>query len=210
VPRSSRLARLTCPTKLEKRPRLTHYLRMKMSWWIGLAGGTGLVFCSCEKPAGKPAPGPPAQPPPPLITSEGHLNQALPKLHTLKLWLGAEELITELCTNDVQRMTGMMFRTNLAETEAMLFVFAFPHRAAFYMKNTVVPLSVAYIDPKGVILEIHDLKPKNLTSVPAAADNVQYVLETTQGWFKRHNVGVGAVVRTERGTLGQTFFGGKR
>jgi uncharacterized membrane protein (UPF0127 family) len=103
-------------------------------------------------------------------------------------------------------MTGMMFRTNIAENEAMLFVFATPHRTGFYMKNTVVPLSVAYLDSKGAIREIHDLQPKNLDPVPAKTDDIQYVLETAQGWFKRHNVGAGAVVRTEKGTLEQTFF----
>ena len=135
-----------------------------------------------------------------------HLNHAQPKLKTMKLWLGANELVAEICTNQVQVATGMMFRTNLLGNEAMLFVFGVPHRASFYMKNTVVPLSAAYIDPDGIILEIHDLQPRNEQSVTAGTDRVQYVLETTQGWFKRHGVATGAVVRTEFGTLQKTFF----
>lgn len=167
-----------------------------------------ILLAGCDQP--KPAAPPSSAPPAPLqVTPEGHLNQAQPKLRTMKLFLGNQELITELCTNNVQRMTGMMFRTNLAENEAMLFVFPYEHRTSFYMKNTVVPLSAAYIDSKGVILEIHDLQPKDLRGAEANADNIQYVLETTQGWFKRHNLGTGVVIRTERGTLGKTFFSGQ-
>lgn len=181
---------------------------MKFVWWMVLVALAPMAGVGCRKPAVEPGAsastnGPSA--PVPRVTFEGHLNQALPKLHTIKLWLGAQELITEMCTNDVQRMTGMMFRTNLAQNEAMLFVFPFAHQAAFYMKNTTVPLSLAYIDPKGVILEIHDLQPLNLKSVPADSDNVQYVLETVQGWFKRNHIGPGTVVRTEHGTLAETF-----
>ena len=66
-------------------------------------------------------------------------------------------------------------------------------------------LSAAYIDPEGVILEIHDLQPHNTNSVVAASERVQFVLETNQGWFGRHHVTTGMVVRTERGTLAETF-----
>jgi uncharacterized membrane protein (UPF0127 family) len=69
-----------------------------------------------------------------------------------------------------------------------------------------VPLSAAYISPDGTILEIVDLHPHNTNSVEAATDQVQYVLEVNQGWFKRHNIAPGAVIRTERGTLRGTFF----
>jgi uncharacterized protein len=131
---------------------------------------------------------------------------AQPKLQTMRLWLGAEEIVAELALTGVQTQTGMMFRTNLAENAGMLFVFPEPHRASFWMKNCPLPLSAAYIDPDGVILEIRDLQPHNTNSVVAASERVQYVLETNQGWFGRHNVTAGMVVRTERGTLVDTFF----
>src|SRR4051794_35590548 len=100
----------------------------------------------------------------------------------------------------------MMFRTNMAENAGMLFIFPGPHRASFWMKNTPLPLSAAYLDPDGVILEIHKLEPQNTNSVTAASERIQFVLETNEGWFQRHNIGVGAVVRTERGSLRETFF----
>lgn len=132
-------------------------------------------------------------------------TKAQPKLQTMKLWLGPEELNTELALTGIQQQTGMMFRTNMAENEAMLFVFPYPHQASFWMMNTYVPLSAAYIDPDGIILEIHKLEPLNTNSVEAATDRIQYVLETKDGWFDRHNVRTGMVVRSEYGPLRSTF-----
>jgi uncharacterized membrane protein (UPF0127 family) len=129
------------------------------------------------------------------------------KLQTMKLWLGAEEMVAELALTGEQQQTGMMFRTNLAENAGMLFVFPGPQRASFWMKNCPLPLSAAYIDPEGVILEIHDLQPHNTDPVVASSEQVQFVLETSQGWFGRHHVTTGMVVRTERGPLKETFFG---
>ena len=136
-------------------------------------------------------------------------TKAQQKLETIKLWIGSEEMITEMAVTPLQEQTGMMFRTNMAENEGMIFVFPQPQRAAFWMMNTILPLSAAYIDPDGQILEIHDLQPHDTNSVIAATDNIQYVLETPQGWFKRHNIREGTVIATEKGTLKKTFFGDK-
>src|SRR5215831_3699285 len=84
-------------------------------------------------------------------------TQAQPSLKTVKLWLGAEEMIAELAATPQQVHTGMMFRTNMAENEGMLFDLAYPQRASFWMPNCPLPLSVAYINPEGMIEEIHDL-----------------------------------------------------
>jgi uncharacterized membrane protein (UPF0127 family) len=132
---------------------------------------------------------------------------AQPRLRTLPLWIGPRELTTELAMSQKEIRTGMMFRTNIAENEAMLFVLGVPQKTAFWMKNTRVPLSVAYIDPAGVILEIHDLKPFDTNSVIADASNIQYALETAQGWFERNGIGVGTPISTDRGPLPSVFFG---
>ena len=89
----------------------------------------------------------------------------------------------------------------------MLFVFSRPRRASFYMRNTLLPLSCAYIGSDGTILEIHDMKPLDETPIVASTDQVQYVLEVNQGWFKRHGVSVGTVASTEKGPLRKIFFG---
>jgi uncharacterized membrane protein (UPF0127 family) len=129
-----------------------------------------------------------------------------PKLQTLRLFVGANELKTELALSELQIRTGMMFRTNVVEDEAMLFVFPNAHQVGFWMKNVEVPLSCAYIDPEGVILEIHDMEPQEIRPIQSASDRVQYVLETRRGWFERHAIKPGVLIRTERGTLQETFF----
>ena len=109
-----------------------------------------------------------------------------------------------------QIMTGMMFRKEMAENEGMLFVFGRAHRASFYMRNTLIPLSCAYIDPEGTILEIHDMKPLDESAIEASVDNILYVLEMKQGWFERNKVATDSVVRTESGSLPETFFKKRR
>jgi uncharacterized membrane protein (UPF0127 family) len=137
-----------------------------------------------------------------------HLTHAQPKLSTVKVWLGSEELIAEIARQPLQIATGMMYRTNMAENEAMIFVFS-PEDIGpknFYMRNCTVPLSAAYITPDGTIAEIVDLQPGDEIGVQSRSINLQFVLEVPQGWFKRHNVATGAVIRTEHGSLQETFF----
>jgi uncharacterized protein len=136
----------------------------------------------------------------------GHLLHAQAKLPTLKVWLGNEELTAEVASKQVEIATGMMYRTNMLENEAMLFVFPDAQPRSFYMRNCIVPLSAAYIDPSGVILQEIDMQPHNETPIPSDSNDVQFVLEVRQGWFQRHNVKTGMVVRTERGSLLDTFF----
>ena len=135
------------------------------------------------------------------------LTNAQPRLPTIKLYLGAQEMVTEVAETGRQQMCGMMFRTNMGENEGMIFLLGQPMQASFWMKNCPLPLSAAYIDPEGTILEIHALQPQDTNAVLATAHNIQYVLETPQGWFQKNGVTTGAVVRTEKGSLAETFSG---
>lgn len=127
------------------------------------------------------------------------------KLPTIKLNVGGKAMISEIAADDRTRQMGMMFRDTMGENDGMIFVFPFPFQASFWMRNTTVPLSAAYIDPRGVILEIRKLEPLNEESVRANTDQVQYVLETPQGWFEKNDVKVGAVVSTEHGPLAEVL-----
>jgi hypothetical protein len=133
-------------------------------------------------------------------------KHAQPKLRTMKIYLGAETLDAELALTAQEEMTGMMFRTNIQETDAMLFVLPQPQRASFWMKNCPESISAAYITPDGVIAEIHHLEQNDTNSVVAASDDIQFVLETKEGWFARHNISPGTVIQTEKGTLAATFL----
>jgi len=159
-----------------------------------------LLTASCRRP-GTPPPAPAG------AEQTAPSGQPQPKLPVIKLWLGDKEIVAEQATTSAQVQTGMMFRKDMGENDGMLFIFAGPMRASFWMRNTLVPLSCAYIDPSGTILEIHDMKPLDETPIEAASAQVQYVLEMKQGWFERNHIGAGTSVRTERGSLSQTYFG---
>jgi hypothetical protein len=133
-------------------------------------------------------------------------TQAQSKLQTMKIYLGADILDAEMALTDEQIHTGMMFRTNILETDAMLFVLPVPQRASFWMKNCPESISAAYITPDGTIQEIHHLEKNDTNGVVAARDDIQFVLETRDGWFARHNINPGTVIRTEKGSLSGTFI----
>jgi uncharacterized membrane protein (UPF0127 family) len=104
----------------------------------------------------------------------------------------------------------MMFRTNIQETDAMLFVLPGPQRASFWMKNCPESISAAYITTDGVIQEIHHLEQNDTNSVVAARDDIRFVLETKEGWFTRHNISSGTVIISEKGPLADTFLRGRQ
>jgi uncharacterized protein len=171
-----------------------------LTWAVRWSGLTALLWVLVSVGCGQSSSGAGRE----LEPGSG-ITAAQPRLTTLKVWLGAHELTAEVARTPRERETGMMFRTNIAENEGMLFVFPRPGQVAFWMKNVPIPLSCAYIDPDGVILELHDLEPHNESTVKADSYRIQFVLETARGWFERHGVGTGTVVRTERGTLRETF-----
>ncbi len=170
-------------------------------FWILVLLAAALGCGGCDKPQEPVTVSPLADP--------GEPTAAQPKLQTLKLYVGANELDTELALTIQQIRTGMMFRTNMPENTAMLFVLPQPQVAAFWMKNCPLPLSVAYIDSDGIIREIHDMEPHNTNSIVSASGDIRFALETPQGWFQRHHVDPGVAVATERGTLRQTFLGNR-
>ncbi|MBI1841410.1 MAG: DUF192 domain-containing protein [Verrucomicrobia bacterium] len=158
-------------------------------------------------------PAPPARaasPPPAVVATDERyahpLDHAQPKLPTVQLQVGSVTLESEICAKTVEIRTGMMFRETMADTEGMLFLLPGPpQRAAFYMRNTKVPLSCAYIDKAGRILEIHDLRPYDETPVESATESISYVLEVPQGWFQRRKIAIGEFVRTAKGSLAESF-----
>lgn len=119
-----------------------------------------------------------------------------------------DNLEAELALTEKEEMTGMMFRTNIQETDAMIFVLPQPQRANFWMKNCPESISAAYITSDGVIQEIHHLEKNDAKGVVAGRDDIQFVLETREGWFTRHNIPPGTVIITEKGTLAETFLHG--
>ena len=158
------------------------------------------VFAGCNKSS------PPAAPVA-TATDNGVPTQPQPTLPTMKIYLGAETLDAELALTPREQEIGLMFRTNITDETAMLFTLQQPIRApdGFWMTNCPISLSAAYIGPDGVIEEIHHLEKNDNVPVVATNDNIVYVLEVNDGWFARHNIGAGTEIRTEKGTLPETF-----
>jgi uncharacterized membrane protein (UPF0127 family) len=170
-------------------------VQMKLAKFFSLVL-LAVILAGCKKPETAAA-----QP-----TEIWQPTEAQPKLPTMKIYLGAETLDTELALTDHEERTGMMFRTNIQDSDSMLFVLPMPQRASFWMKNCPESISAAYISPDGIIQEIHHLEKNDTNAVLAATDNIQFVLETSDGWFTRHNVGTGTLIRTEKGSLAETFL----
>lgn len=134
-------------------------------------------------------------------------THAQAKLPTIKIYLGPETLDAEMALSPTEEAIGMMFRTNVTDESAMLFVLQQPilPPEGFWMTNCPVSLSAAYIGPDGVIEEIHHLEKNDPTAIVATNNNIVYVLEVNDGWFARHNINPGTLITTERGSLGETF-----
>ncbi|MGH7942708.1 MAG: DUF192 domain-containing protein [Limisphaerales bacterium] len=130
-----------------------------------------------------------------------------PRLQTMKIYLGAETLDAELALTREEEATGLMYRTNITDQTAMLFVLPEPllPPGGFWMTNCPVSLSAAYIGPDGVIEEIHHLEKNDNVPVLASHNNIVYVLEVNDGWFARHHINPGTLIRTGRGSLAETF-----
>jgi uncharacterized protein len=191
-------------SSLENRPDIRHFVGVKSINCFVLLLGV-LLLAGCKKADQLAAINPEPVTAPKSI-DDILPKQAQPKLPTMKLFLGPEILEAELALTAQQEMTGMMYRTNIQDTDSMLFVLPQPMRASFWMKNCPESISAAYISPDGVIQEIHHLEKNDTNAVLAATENIQFVLETSDGWFGRHNVSTGMVIRTEKGSLADTFL----
>jgi len=114
--------------------------------------------------------------------------QSLP---AITLNAGMFNIHAEVAKTPVQREIGLMFRPAMAQQEGMLFVFEEPAVQCFWMKNTLLPLSAAFIADDGSIVNIADMKPQTEDS-HCSTKPVRYVLEMNQGWFARRGLKPGS------------------
>ena len=103
------------------------------------------------------------------------------------------EVDVEIADDEAEQRRGLMERTELAENAGMLFVFDREAPRSFWMRNTLIPLSIAYIASDGRIVDIQDMQPLDETSHPSA-EPAQYALEVNQGFFAERGIEVGNVV----------------
>lgn len=116
----------------------------------------------------------------------GAVGAAAP-LPRIELNAGMHRIDAEVAATDEARMTGLMRRSAMEETRGMVFVYERPGSHCMWMKNTQLPLSVAFLDEAGVILNIEDMEPETEDS-HCSARPARYALEMNRGWFKRRGI----------------------
>ena len=116
------------------------------------------------------------------------------KLAQVRLNAGIHNINAELASTPQQREIGLMFRNAMPANDGMLFVFEQPGQQCFWMRNTLIPLSVAFIGDDGTVVNIDDMKPQTLDS-HCSAKPVRFVLEMNEGWFAKRGIKAGSRLR---------------
>ena len=118
-------------------------------------------------------------------------SQSFPKI---PVYLKDKEIWVEVVRTPEERAQGLMGRKHLGEDEGMLFIFEKEDYHSFWMKNTLIPLSIAFIDREGKILKIADMEPLTLDSHPPPKP-ILYALEMKKGWFSTNSLQGGDILR---------------
>lgn len=121
-----------------------------------------------------------------LVTSTSNA-QAQNRLTTTELSAGIHTIRAEVAATEESRRTGLMFRESMKPTDGMLFVFDAPDRQCFWMRNTLIALSIAFIRDDGTISNIADMAPAS-TDTHCSRGAVRYGLEMNQGWFAERGI----------------------
>jgi hypothetical protein len=121
-------------------------------------------------------------------------NGPQPRLQTIDLTAGMHVIRAELAITPAQQATGMMFRTEMPGNEGMLFVNNDLGVRCFWMRNTLIPLTIAFLAEDGTIVNLADMQPRSEAS-HCSAQPVRYALEMRQGWFAKRGIQAGARLR---------------
>ncbi len=109
-------------------------------------------------------------------------------LSVKKIIVGKTPLRVEVADTLEKQERGLMFRQSMPENEGMLFVYKEPEEMSFWMRNTLIPLDIAFVGADGIILNIHQARPLDESVLYRSAGAAKYVIETNQGWFSRHGI----------------------
>jgi uncharacterized protein len=112
-------------------------------------------------------------------------------LPRIKLQAGMFQIDTQVAQTEAQRQIGLMFRQDMPQHEGMLFVFEQAATQCFWMKNTLLPLTAAFVADDGTIVNLADMKPQT-TDSHCSAKPVRFVLEMNQGWFAKKGLKAGS------------------
>ncbi len=111
--------------------------------------------------------------------------------------IDGHELQLQLALTSAEQKKGLMYREKLPEDHGMLFLFDYPDQRSFWMRNTSIPLDIAYFDGNGRLKEIHPLYPFDDTSVMSRCHEILMAVETNQEWFAQKGIKTGALIDLE-------------
>jgi uncharacterized membrane protein (UPF0127 family) len=132
-----------------------------------------------------------------LATAAATWAQDQPQnLAATTLKVGMHSIRAQLATTPMQRQIGLMHRREMPSHEGMLFVFDEPQQQCFWMRNTLIPLSIAFLAEDGTVVNLADMKPQSDES-HCSAKPVRFVLEMNQGWFAKRGVKPGTRISGE-------------
>ena len=123
---------------------------------------------------------------------EGEAVAALPG-DLVPIRVAGIQIQVEIADDDAERSRGLMHRTSLPENQGMLFVYPDERTLGFWMRNTLIPLDIAYADREGRIVDIQQMEPQTDETHNSAAP-AMYALEMNQGWFEKNGVRVGDLI----------------
>lgn len=122
-------------------------------------------------------------------------DRAQPRLPTAELRAGMHRIVAELAVTPNQQAMGLMFRRDMGPNEGMLFVYDSPRTMCFWMRNTPLPLTIAFIADDGRVLELADMQPFDDTTRHCSSAEVRFALEMHQGWFAQRGIAPGFRLR---------------
>ena len=127
------------------------------------------------------------------LASLAPAQEAPQKLPTVRLNAGMHLIQAEVAQTPDQRSTGLMFRKTMGPNEGMLFAFEQPQPQCFWMKNTLLPLSIAFLADDGSVVNIEDMKPQTLDG-HCSKEPVRFALEMNVGWFAKRGIQAGSKI----------------
>ena len=109
----------------------------------------------------------------------------------MKIEIGDKEYNVEVARTEEEKIKGLQEKESLGEDEGMLFIYDEPQELAFWMKNTHIPLDLAYLNKDKIVISTHTMKPLDLTSIPSPSP-AMYVIEMKQGAFEKYEIKIGS------------------
>ncbi|TGM12455.1 DUF192 domain-containing protein [Leptospira selangorensis] len=132
----------------------------------------------------------------------GEYNSPL-YLEKTTIYIGEHALLVEVANTDESRQRGLMFRKKLGENEGMIFIFPSEDHLSFWMKNTLIPLSIGYFSKDKKLVDVYEMAPNQTQVLYHSTQKVMYAVEANPRWFAKRGLGKNSVLKIESRYIGK-------